>query len=210
MLLEAVASLDVVQIKTRLDARRSSWKAVLLPTHPLHLWRYERMATLARGLALEEMDRRAVLEQLERPEHYLGVLWLTSFPEGRGGSQPLPVARDYRGLAVFENLRNAYSGSDGVQALQRCVWQFAQIYVNHTRPLRVALVNPPDASQMLLTLLKDSRRRRPPASTLLIDIYATQNHEPALSARAVFPPRTATRSRITSRTGGCGCACTTA
>ena len=180
MLLEAVASLDVVQIKTRLDARRSSWKAVLLPTHPLHLWRYERMATLARGLALEEMDRRAVLEQLERPEHYLGVLWLTSLPEGRGGSQPLPVARDYRGLAVFENLRNAYSGSDGVQALQRSVRQFAEIYVNHTQPLRLALVNPPNASQMLLTLLKDSRWRRRPASTLLIDIYATQNHEARL------------------------------
>ena len=180
MLLEAVASLDVVQIKTRLDARRSSWKAVLLPTHPLHLWRYERMATLARGLGLEEMDRKAVLEQLERPEHYLGVLWLTSFPVGRGGSQPLPVARDYRGLAVFENLRNAYSGSDGVEALQRCVRQFAQIYVNHTQPLRLALVNPPNASQMLLTLLKDSRGRRAPAATLLIDIYATQDHEARL------------------------------
>ena len=180
MLLEAVASLDVVQIKTRLDAGRSSWKAVLLPTHPLHLWRYERMATLARGLGLEEMDREAVLEQLERPEHYLGVLWLTSFPEGRGGSQPLPVARDYHGLAVFENLRNAYSGSDGVEALQRCVRQFAQIYVNHTQPLRLALVNPPNASEMLLTLLKDSRGHRAPTVPLLVDIYATQNHEARL------------------------------
>ena len=32
MLLEAVASLDVVQIKTRLDARRWSWKAILFPS----------------------------------------------------------------------------------------------------------------------------------------------------------------------------------
>ena len=191
MLLEAVASLDVVQIKTRLDARTSSWKAVLLPTHPLHLWRYERMATLAHGLGLEGMDRKAVLEQLERPEHYLGVLWLTSFPEGRGGSRPLPVARDYRGLAVFENLRNAYSGNDGVEALQRCVRQFAQIYVNHTRPLRLALVNPPNASQMLLTLLKDSRGRRPSEVPLLVDIYATQNHE----ARLVGARRFSTEDR---------------
>ena len=177
MLLEAVASLDVVQIKTRLDARRWSWKAILLPTHPLHLWRYERMAALARGLGLDGMDRMAVLEQLERPEHYLGVLWLTSFPDGRGGSQPLPVARDYCGLGVFENLRNAYSGSDGVEALQRCVRQFAHIYVNHTQPLRLALVNPPNASEMLLTLLKDSRGRRARQVQLLVDVYATQNHE---------------------------------
>ena len=191
MLLEAVASLDVVQIKTRLDARRSSWKAILLPTHPLHLWRYERMATLARGLGLEGLDRIAVLEQLEQPEHYLGVLWLTSFPEGRGGSQPLPVARDYRGLGVFENLRNAYSGSDGVEALQRCVRQFAQIYVNHTQPLRLALVNPPNASEMLLTLLKDSRGRLAPPVPLLVDIYATQNHE----ARIVGARRFSTEDR---------------
>ena len=186
MLLEAVASLDVLQIRIRLSARRSSWKAVLLPTHPLHLWRYERMATLARGLGTEDMDREAVLEQLERPEHYLGVLWLTSFPEGRGGSQPLPVARNHCGLAVFENLRNAYSGSDGIEALQRCVRQFAQIYVNHTQPLRLALVNPPKASEMLLTLLKEGRGVRAPGATLLVDIYATHDHEARLAGARRF------------------------
>ena len=166
MLLEAIASLDIVQIETRIDAHRSSWKAILLPTHPLHLWRYERMAELARGLELDEMDRKAVLKQLEQPEHYLGVLYLTSFPRGRGGSQPLPVARDHRGLAVFENLKNAYSGNDGIEALQRCVRQFPQIYVNHPQPLRLALVNPPNASDMLLALLNDRRGHRGARPTL--------------------------------------------
>ena len=189
MLVEAVASLDIVQIRTRIDEKRSTWKAVLLPTHPLHLWRYERMAALARGIDHEEMDREAVLEQLERPEHYLGVLWLTSFPEGKGGSQPLPVARDHCGLAVFENLRNAYSGSDGIEALQRCVRQFSQIYVNHTHPLRLALVNPPKASEMLLALLRDRRGRRGAGVTLRVDIYATQGHEARLAGAHLFSPR---------------------
>ena len=180
MLLEVVASLDIVQIKVRLDARRSSWKAILLPTHPLHLWRYERMASIAHGLGLEGMDREAVLEQLSQPEHYLGVIWLTSFPEGKGGGQQLPVARDFHGLGVFENLRNAYSGSDGVEALQRCVRQFTQIYVNHTKPLRLALINPPNASEMLLTLLKAKPGRKTSRVQLLVDIYATYNHESRL------------------------------
>lgn len=180
MLFEAIAALDVVQIKVNLDARRSSWKAILLPTHPLHLWRYERMSALARGLKLEGMDRKAVLKQLEQPEHYLGVLYLTSFPEGKGGSQALPVARDYRGLAVFENLRNAYSGSDGIEALQRCVRQFSQIYANHVQPLRLALVNPPNASQLLVDLFKTSRGHRRSQVNFLVDIYATQNHEARL------------------------------
>ena len=180
LLFEAVASLDIVQIKTVSGTGKTAWKAVLLPTHPLHLWRYERIAALARGLKPDGMDRDAVLEQLRKPEHYLGVVYLTSLPAGRGGSQPLPVARDYRGLAVFENLRNAYSGDDGVDALQHCVRQFAQIYANHVRPLRLALINPPNASRTLVTLL--SRGRGLPASraALSVDIYATPDHEARL------------------------------
>ena len=185
-LFEAVASLDVVQIKASLDAGRTSWKAVLLPTHPLHLWRYERIAALARGMKLEGMDRDAVLRELENPEHYLGVLYLTSFPEGRGGSQGLPVARDYRGLAVFENLRNAYSGSDGVDVLRQCVRQFEQIYVNHARPLRLALVNPPNASRTLVTLL--SRGRPAARAPLVVDVYATPDHEDRLLGAYRFAP----------------------
>ena len=176
LLFEAVASLDIVQIKTNLDGGKSSWKAILLPTHPLHLWRYERIATLASGLRPDKMDRDAVLDQIRKPEHYLGVIYLTSFPEGKGGSQPLAIARDYCGLAVFENLRNAYGGDDGVDALQHCVRQFAQIYVNHVEPLRLALINPPNASRTLATVLGRSRRSPP----LLVDIYATPDHKPRL------------------------------
>ena len=188
LVFEVVASLDVVQIKTNLDAGRASWKAVLLPTHPLHLWRYERIAALTRGMKPEGMDRSAVLEQLKNPEHYLGVIYLTSVPEGRGGSQGLPVARDYRGLAVFENLRNAYSGSDGVEVLRQCVSQFGQIYVNHARPLRVALINPPNASRTLVTLLSRGRGRRSVRAPMVVDIYATPDHEDRLLGAYQFAP----------------------
>ena len=53
LLLEAVLSTDVVQIETRLGSGKRSWKAILLPTHPLHLWRYERISTFARGLKIK-------------------------------------------------------------------------------------------------------------------------------------------------------------
>ena len=191
LLFEAILSVDVVQIQTTLRSGRTSWKAILLPTHPLHLWRYERIAALARGLKLEGTDRTAVLEQLQKPEHYLGVIVLTSLPKGKGGNQALPVARDYRGLAVFENLRNAYSGSDGVGVLKHCVQQFAQIYVNHTQPLRLALINPPNASQTLVTLLKRGRGRPTSLTTLLVEIYATPDHE----ARLLGARRFSTKDR---------------
>lgn len=188
LLFEVVASLDVLQIKANLDSARTSWKAVLLPTHPLHLWRYERIAALARGMKLAGMDRDAVLEELKNPEHYLGVIYLTSVPEGLGGNQGLPVARDYRGLAVFENLCNAYSGSDGVDVLRQCVRQFEQIYVNHARPLRLALVNPPNASRTLVSLLSRGRGRPVGRARLVVDVYATPNHEDRLLGAYRFEP----------------------
>ena len=188
LLFEVVASLDVVQIKANLDSGRTSWKAVLLPTHPLHLWRYERIAALTRGMKLSGMDRAAVLEELKNPEHYLGVIYLTSVPEGLGGSQGLPVARDFRGLAVFENLRNSYSGSDGVEVLRQCVRQFEQIYVNHARPLRLALVNPPNASRTLVTLLSRGRGRPVGRARLVVDVYATPHHEDRLLGAYRFEP----------------------
>ena len=186
LLFEAVAALDVVQVRTTLRGGRISWKAVLLPVHPLHLWRYERIAALARGLKLDGMDRDAVLDQMQKPEHYLGVICLTSLPAGKGGDQALPVARDHHGLAVFENLRNAYSGDDGAESLQHCVRQFAQIYINHVRPLRLALVNPPNASRMLVTLLSRGRGRPGPRCPLLVDVYATPDHEARLQGARRF------------------------
>ena len=186
LVFEVVASLDVVQIKTRVDAGRATWKAVLLPTHPLHLWRYERIGALARGLKLGGMDRSAVLEQLKNPEHYLGVIYLTTVPDGKGGNQALPVARDYHGLAVFENLRNAYSGSDGVDVLEHCVRQFEQIYVNHARPLRLALINPPNASRTLVTLLHRGRGRPLARAPIVVDVYATPDHEDRLRGARRF------------------------
>ena len=191
LLFEAILTVDVVQIRTTLGKGRTSWKAILLPTHPLHLWRYERIAALARGLKLEGMDRSAVLEQLQKPEHYLGVIHLTSLPKGKGGKQSLPVARDHCGLAVFENLHNAYSGSDGVDALKHCVQQFAQIYVNHTQPLRLALINPPNASHTLVTLLSRGRGRPTTQMTLVVEIYATPDHE----ARLLGARRFSTKDR---------------
>ena len=179
-LIETIAALDIVQIKTRLDSETNSWKAVLLPTHPLHLWRYERMAALVHKKNFDGPDRQAVLAEIKKPEHYLGVLYLTSFPKGLGGKQSLPVAKDYLGLAVFENFKNAYSGLDGKDSLQQCIRQFKAIYANHAHPLRLALINPPEASKLIVHILDESRSRGNTKSELIIDVYATPGHKARL------------------------------
>lgn len=177
LIFDVVISLDIVQIKVKLDGGKTSWKAVLLPTHPLHLWRYERIATLTQGLKLKGPDRLAVIEQLKNPEHYLGAIYLSSIPDGRGASQFLPLSQDYRGLAVFENLHNAYSGSDGIDDLHDCIRNFVHIYSNHTHPLRLALINPPDTGNLLIGLLNGRRGREKVNVPMVVDIYATPKLE---------------------------------
>ena len=94
-----------------------SAKAVMLPLHPLHLWRYRRLGEILRDLSaagpLSDSDRRVIIEELRRPEQFLGVIRTGATPDGRGLNQLLPVANTICGLAIFENLHNAVSSADG-------------------------------------------------------------------------------------------------
>ncbi len=47
--LEGLLALDVVQARVSQPDGKTASKAVLLPTHPLHLWRYWRLSNILRG-----------------------------------------------------------------------------------------------------------------------------------------------------------------
>jgi Holliday junction resolvasome RuvABC ATP-dependent DNA helicase subunit len=177
--LEGLLALDVVQVRIALDDGRLAHKAVLLPTHPLHLWRYQRLASLLRGLGTQitQSDRDAILKDVMRPEHFLSVLWLGSIPQGRGADQILPVANEIHGLATFENLRNALSGPDGAQELADAVDRFAILARHHARPLRLAIINPPEPGKLLARLVNVlNHRRESTLPCLSVELFCTQDH----------------------------------
>ncbi len=62
--LEGLLSLDIIQVSIPLNDGRVAKKAVMLPTHPLHLWRYQRLVQILRGLGqsaeLSDKDRRSI------------------------------------------------------------------------------------------------------------------------------------------------------
>lgn len=190
--LEALLALDVVQVRTALpDGRRSS-KAVLLPTHPLHLWRYWRLSKLLRGLGkeLNPADRKAVIEEAGVPIQFLSVIYASPLPGKKGAAQVLPVANDLYSLATFENLRNAYNGPDGQSALVYSVERFAAAHRLHVSPLRLVLVNPPQAGALLLELLKllDGRKKRL-VEKLRVEVRGTQAQEARLKEALLFDTR---------------------
>lgn len=192
--LEALLALDIVQVRVRLPNGKLAAKAVLLPTHPLHLWRNERLSTLLRGLAqsttLTAADREVVCKELERPEQFLSVVRLGSVPAGHGLNQLLPITSQIEGLPVFENLSNACSGTDGAHALQKALDQYIILHPNHPYPLRVALVNPPQPELLmmeLVRLLNDPRYRGgQKLSAIDAAIYATGQHADRLRAALSF------------------------
>lgn len=188
--LEGLLALDVIQVRVSLPDGKKAAKAVLLPTHPLHLWRNERLSNLLRGLAktvdLSERDRKVIHQSLKRPEQFLSVIRLGSIPAGKGLGQLLPLADQIEGLPVFENLINACSGLDGAPALYEAINQFILLHPNHPFPLRIAVVNPPRPEALLagfVKILNDPRYRGGQRlSGFVVDLYASGKHRDRLDA----------------------------
>ncbi len=191
--LDAILSLDLIQVRIRRADGGVSAKAVMLPLHPLHLWRYQRLGEVLRDLSLvggmSDSDRKVVIEELRRPEQFLGVIRTGATPEGRGLNQLLPVANTICGLATFENLHNAVSSADGVETLVLALSHYVLLYPNHPRPLRLTLVNPPEPAKLLERLTKflsEPRNSRDRLPALDVSIVATAGHQDRLVAAATL------------------------
>lgn len=191
--IDAVLSLDLLQVRIRRADGGVSAKAVMLPLHPLHLWRYLRLSEELRNLAasgaMTESDRKIVIEELKRPEQFLGVIRVGATPASLGLDQLLPVANTLYGLATFENLHNAVSSADGLETLILALDHFVLLYPNHPRPLRVALVNPPEPARILERLarfLSDKRHGADRLPSLDVTIVATAGHQDRLDAASTL------------------------
>lgn len=191
--IDAVLSLDLVQVRVRQADGGVSAKAVMLPLHPLHLWRYLRLSEELRNLTasgvMTDSDRAIVIEELKRPEQFLGVIRVGATPASKGLDQLLPVANTLYGLATFENLHNAVSSADGLETLILALDHYALLNPNHPRPLRLTLVNPPEPARILEQLarfLSDRRHGVDRLPSLDVTIVATAGHQDRLDAASTL------------------------
>ena len=194
--LDAILALDLVQVRIAGPDGDVSAKAVMLPLHPLHLWRHQRLGEILSDLShagpMSESDRKVVIEELRRPEHFIGVIMTGATPEGRGLKQLLPVANTICGLATFENLHNAVSSADGMETLVLALDHYVMLYPNHPRPLRLTLINPPEPARLLerLTKFLSDRRNNPRRLPALdVTIIATARYRDRLIAASTLEGR---------------------
>mgnify|MGYP001000320493 CR=1 FL=1 len=179
IILEGLLALDIVQFRIELENGEYSHKAILLPTHPLHLWRIQRLTAILRGLGsqISDSDRKAIKKEVMNPEHFLNVICLGTIPEGKGISQLLPIANEIFGLATFENLQNALSGPDGAKKFSEIVYRYSIISKFHTRPLRIAILNPPEPGKLMAQLVNVlNQRRETTLPAIRVEIFCTPSH----------------------------------
>lgn len=181
IILGGLLTLDFFLVHTHSDSMESH-KAIMLPTHPLHLWRFLRLSSILRGFGddIKPQDRKAILDNVMKPEYFLSVICLEVLPDSNSLQKThltLPIANEIHGLATFENLSNALSGSDGIIEFKNTVDRFVILGQHHTYPLRVAVVNPPDPGKIMMEMVDILNTRRSILKKMRVEIFCTKLHK---------------------------------
>jgi len=182
IILGGLLKIDIFLVHVHTDSIETH-KAIMLPTHPLHLWRFFRLSSLLRGFGdqIKPQDRKAILDDVMRPEHFLNVICLGLIPDSQypqGIDLTLPLTNEINGLATFENLSNAISGADGIIELSDAIDRFVMLGRHHTYPLRIAIINPPEPGKIMMKMVEVlNNRRESILKKMRVEIFCTLMHK---------------------------------
>jgi len=162
-----ILRLDVLYIKTPTEL-----KAVLLPLHPFHLWRFREVLKLVfaedRDLSREdEAQLASTLGGLPHLVHFLVVPPSVT----NGGTEILPQAGTLEGLPTYENHTNRYLGDDGLEIIPEVLRGFLAEVPYARSELRMAAVDIPDLNR-LIELVSDCVRSSM-YDRAVLDVYLT-------------------------------------
>lgn len=137
----ALLLLDVLYIKTPKE-----WKGVLLPLHPLYLWRYyEIFKTLPTKRAqLDEDDSQALTEVLNQLPHIMSFLIANGIVTESQEDKILPCSGNIEMLPTFENKTNRYLGDDGTQSIGEILNRWVGFAPYSKNEVRICSVDAPD------------------------------------------------------------------
>lgn len=137
-------------LDTILFETSSGLQAILSPLHPLHLWKYVRLADQLRDerQTLSEDFRHILGESAERLPHFLTALYV---PEGLVSQRyyVLPESGQLGTLPLYQEDCPHFAGTEGQDKLLRILRKFLVIYPHAKRSLRVVIVDPPDLPGLL-------------------------------------------------------------
>ena len=145
----ALLLLDVLYVKTPKE-----WKAILLPLHPLFLWRYyEIFKTLpAMKSQLSEDDTTALTAVLTQLPQILSFVIASSIVTENSDDKVLPCSGTIEMLPTFENKTNRYLGDDGTQSIGEILTRWIGFAPYTKNEIRICSVDAPDLITNIRTI----------------------------------------------------------
>lgn len=166
----AILLLDVLYIKTPKE-----WKGILLPLHPIYLWRfYEIFRTLpSKKASLSDEDKEALSSVLSRLPQVLSFIIANSVVTESSEDRVLPCSGSIEMLPTFENKTNRYLGNDGTESVEEILTRWVGFAPYTRNEIRICSVDAPDLIGILRQVKsfmdKNSCRR------VVYDMYLTRN-----------------------------------
>lgn len=166
----AILLLDILYVKTPKE-----WKGILLPLHPVYLWRYyEVFRALSNSQAsLSEDDKEALSRVLSQLPQVLSFIVASSVVTGTAEDHILPCSGSIEMLPTFENKTNRYLGNDGTESVEEILTRWIGFAPYTRNEIRVCSVDAPDLigsiRQIKSFMDKNSVKR------VVYDVYMTRN-----------------------------------
>lgn len=166
----ALLLLDVLYIKTPKE-----WKAILLPLHPIYLWRYyEVFRSLAgKKTSLSDEDKETLAKVLSKLPQILSFVIANRVVTGTMDDKVLPCSGNIEMLPTFENKTNRYLGDDGTAAVGEILSRWIGFAPFTKEEVRICSVDAPELTgiiRQIKAFMDGSGCRR-----VVYDVYLTRN-----------------------------------
>lgn len=167
---KALLLLDVLYVKTPKE-----WKAILLPMHPIFLWRYyEIFKTLpSKKAQLSEDDASALTAVLTQLPQILSFVIANSIVTNTLDDKVLPCSGNIEMLPTFENKTNRYLGDDGTQSIGEILTRWIGFAPYTKNEIRICSVDAPDLIANIRAI--KSFMDQNGCERVVYDVYLTRN-----------------------------------
>ena len=166
----AILLLDVLYVRTPKE-----WKAILLPLHPVYLWRYyEVFRTLPNKKVLfNDEDKTVLSKALSQLPQVLNFVVANSIVTATAEDRLLPCSGSVEMLPTFENKTNRYLGNDGTESIEEILTRWIGFAPYTRTEIRVCSVDAPDLIgniRQIKSFMDKNLVKR-----VVYDVYLTRN-----------------------------------
>jgi len=165
----ALLLLDVLYVKTPKE-----WKAMLLPLHPIFLWRYYEIfkGFSTKRSQLSDDDAAALTAVLNKLPQILSFVIANSLVTGISDDKILPCSGNIEMLPTFENKTNRYLGDDGTQSIDEILTRWIGFAPYTKNEVRICSVDAPDLISNIRSIKAFMDKNG--CSRVVYDVYLTR------------------------------------